>query len=195
MASPQKAEKLGDKAMVKGTMVEAHLIWARERLGDVASRIGSQITADSAQLVTQGVLASEWYPFRCLVEFDRAVAGACGGVHEDTYREMGRQSAVRNLGGVYKGFVVDEPHRFFEQMALLHGRFQNFGRARYERTGERNGEIAMEDYPEYSPVYCASALGYYEGALQMMKAPGPIRVRETACQCTGEPACVFALAW
>lgn len=191
----QKTEKLGDKAMVKGTMVEAHLIWAGERLGDVASRIGSQITADSAQLVTQGVLASEWYPFRCLVEFDRAVAGACGGVHEDTYREMGRQSAVRNLGGVYKGFVAEEPHRFFEQMALLHGRFQNFGHARYRRTGERSGEVAMEDYPEYSPVYCASAVGYYEGALQMMKVPGPIRVRETACQCAGEPACVFALAW
>ena len=135
----QRLEKLGNQALVKGTMVEQHLAWARQRLGDVAARVGSRLTPESSRLL-QGVLATEWYPLRCLIELDRAIAEACGGVPEENYREMGRQSALRNLGGVYKGFVAAEPHRFFEQMALLHGRFQNFGRARYVRTGERSGE-------------------------------------------------------
>ena len=41
---------------------------------------------------------------------------------------------------------------------------------------------------------CRSAAGYYEGALEMMKVPGPIKVQETACQCAGDDACVFDLA-
>ena len=52
-----------------------------------------------------------------------------------------------------------------------------------------------EGYEEYSPVYCASALGYFEGALRLMKVPGPVHVFEVSCQCAGDPACVFDLSW
>ena len=43
-------------------------------------------------------------------------------------------------------------------------------------------------------VCCASALGYFEGALRLMKASGPVHVFEVACQCAGDPA-VFDLSW
>jgi hypothetical protein len=53
----------------------------------------------------------------------------------------------------------------------------------------------MEDYPEYSPVFCASATGYYEGALQMMHVPGPIVAAEALCHCAGDGVCRFDLSW
>ena len=86
-------------------------------------------------------------------------------------------------------------HQFFDHMDHLHHTFQNFGRSSYTRGGERSGRIRLEGYHEFSPVYCQSGVGYYEQALRMMKAPGPIRVIETACQCLGEPACVYELSW
>jgi predicted hydrocarbon binding protein len=80
-------------------------------------------------------------------------------------------------------------------MSFLHRRFMNFGRSTYEQTGERSGRVRLEEYEEYSPVICASGRGYYEGALKTMKVPGPIRVEERTCQCAGDPACVYELAW
>lgn len=80
-------------------------------------------------------------------------------------------------------------------MSFLHRAFQDFGKSRYERLGERSGRIRIERYREYSPVFCDSGRGYYEQALRMMKAPGPIAVRETACRCAGDDACVFEVSW
>ena len=67
------------------------------------------------------------------MEIDRAIATAVGGPAGEVFRELGRHSASLNLGGVYRSFVAEEPHRFFEQTALLHGRFQTFGRSAYEK--------------------------------------------------------------
>jgi hypothetical protein len=44
-------------------------------------------------------------------------------------------------------------------------------------------------------VYCESGRGYYEEALRMMRAPGPVKAVETSCQCAGDPACVYELSW
>lgn len=190
-----KKEKLGNTAAVKGTMVQAHLAWAKERLGDVTARVQPLLHPECLGLVTKSLLVTEWFPLRCLVEVDRAIASLAGGVPEDVFHHLGRHSAELNLGGVYKSFVAEEPHRFFEQMALLHNRFQNFGRCAYEKAGERAGRIRIEGYSEYSPVYCASGLGYYEGALHMMKVPGPVHALEASCQCAGDPVCLYELSW
>ena len=189
-------EKLGGGAAVKGTMLQAHLAWAAQRLGpDWKARLRPHLDAGAAASVDRDVLATEWVPLARLVQIDRAIAREAGGAPERAFGELGRQSATVNLGSVYKAFVPDEPHTFFEQMAFLHDRFMNFGRCAYERSGPRSGRIRMEGYPEYSPVFCVSATGYYEGALLMMHVPGPVVVREIACQCAGDEACVFEMAW
>lgn len=190
-----RKERLGDAAAVKGTMVTAHLSWIATKVPDVRAALGPHLGPESARLVFHGVLATDWVSLRRLVEIDRAIAAVAGGPPDEVFRELGRHSASLNLGGVYKSFVAEEPHRFFEQTALLHGRFQNFGRSAYEKAGERSGRIRIVDYSEYSPVYCASGLGYYEGALRMMKVPGPVLIAETSCQCAGDPACLYEMSW
>lgn len=191
-----RREKLGDRAAVKGTMLQAHVAWAVAELGDAwMSKVPGGLDPFAAVFVSRGVLATDWVPFRALVEIDRAIARGAGGEPEDVFRKLGRHSATSNLAGAYKGFVQEEPHRFFEQTGVLHNRFQNFGRFTYERVDERSGRIRMEGYDEYSPAYCASAVGYYEGALQTMGPPGPIRVVEALCQCAGDAACVFDVSW
>jgi uncharacterized protein (TIGR02265 family) len=181
---------------VKAVMLQAHLAWATRNLtAQVWNRMVASLGGEARGCVDRAILATEWVPLRVLLEIDRAVAAAAGRPVEDTYRALGHHSAVSNLKGVYKNFVVDEPHRFFEQTALLHRRFQNFGESRYEKAGDRSGRLRLSGYKDPSPIFCASGLGYYQGALEMLKVPGPIACREVQCQCSGDPACVFELSW
>jgi uncharacterized protein (TIGR02265 family) len=189
-----KREILAGKAAVKGTMLQAHLEWAHRSLGDVG-RLASHLQGECAGLLTRQTLSTHWVPFRCLIQIDRAIAAAVGGPHDRVFRDLGRHSASTNLGGVYKRFVTAEPHRVFTQMSVLHSQFQNFGKWQYVKSGDRSGKITLLGYPEYSPVYCTSAAGYFEEALKLMHAPGPILVKETSCQCAGEQQCVFEVSW
>jgi uncharacterized protein (TIGR02265 family) len=189
-----KRERLVGKAAIKGTMLQAHLGWAQKRLGDLA-RLRTQVEPQCAPHLNAAMLATSWVSFRCLINIDRAIAAAVGDSSERVFRDLGMHSATVNLGGVYKSFVSSEPHRVFTQMGSLHRQFQNFGEWEYTQTAEGSGQIALRGYTEYSPVYCASALGYFQGALKMLHAPGQIEVRETACQCAGDAQCLFELSW
>jgi uncharacterized protein (TIGR02265 family) len=187
-----KKERLGGPAAVKATMLQAHLKWAEQGLH--LPRLLPHLDPEAAKLLGR-TLSTAWIPFASFIQVDRAIAAVAGGSAERVYRELGRHSASINLGGVYKTFISTEPHRFFEQMGLLHGQFQNFGRSRYEKTGERSGNMIFEGYAEYSPVYCSSALGYFEEALKMMRAPGPVIVKEATCQCAGDGQCAYQMSW
>jgi hypothetical protein len=188
-----KREALGRQAKVKATMLKAHLAWAEKQVGDLG-RLVPHLDAECAALL-RGTLSTVWIPLGCLIQIDRAIASVAGGPAERVFRALGRYSASTNLNGVYRSFVSSEPHRFFEQVGVLHRQFQDFGRCRYEEAGARAGRIILEGYTEYSPVYCASAMGYFEEALRMMHAPGPIVVAETSCQCGGASQCVYQMTW
>lgn len=176
-------------------MLKAHLAWARERAENVRERVRERLGEEDRAYLEHALLATEWIPFGAAVRIDRVIAEVVGGSLEEVQRLMGQHSARVNLGGVYKVFVKGEPHRFFTRMTVLHKRFQSFGEPIYEQTGPRSGRICVEGCEEYSKVYCRSALGYYEGALEMMKVPGPVKVEEVSCQCAGEPRCIFEMSW
>ena len=192
----ERTEKLGDKAKVSATVLQAHLSWAQERWRQAAaSRLKPVLDSKTLALVSRPLAPTAQILLRDLVHIARAIASVEGGEVNAIFEELGRHSARLNLGGAYKSFVPDTPHRFFEQMNFLHRTFQNFGRSTYEKLGPRSCRMRLEDYAEYSPMFCISGRGYYEEALRMMRAPGPISVQETSCQCAGDESCVFELSW
>jgi len=192
----ERKEKLGDKAKVSATILQAHLSWAEEKWGQaVAPRLGPLLDAEALALLNRPLAPTDQIVFRDLVRIARGIVTADGGDPDAIFEELGRHSARLNLGGAYKSFVPETPHRFFEQMNFLHRTFQNFGRSEYEKRGPRSGRIRLQDYAEYSPMFCISGRGYYEEALRMMRAPGPISVTETSCQCAGDDSCTFELSW
>ncbi|MBL8112725.1 MAG: hypothetical protein JNK60_07555 [Acidobacteria bacterium] len=189
-----KLEKLDGHATVKGTMLKAHLDWAKERLPDMTLLL-PHLDGTTTPLVRGFVLSTQWIPFKSLIAIDRAIATVMGGPPEDTWLELGRFSAHQNLDGVYKTFISNEPHRFFEKSALLHERFQNFGECRYEKTGERSGRMTLVNYPVFSEVFDLSGKGYYEEALRLMHVPGPISVTIVASPSNGDEHTVFDFRW
>ena len=190
-----KSEHLTGQAQIKGTMLLAHLDWLRKQGKDPATALVPLLAPDVAQILTRSILATAWISLRSLIAVDRAIATVVNTPGEDVFRELGRFSASSNLAGVYAAFATAEPHRFFTRQAMLHDRFQNFGASAYQEAGPRAGVMRLTKYTEYSPVFCLSAVGYYQGALETMKAPGPIRIRESECTCAGDEACTFEVSW
>jgi predicted hydrocarbon binding protein len=192
----QYEERLERDARAAASVLRAHLSWAAERWPDLAVALKPHLDEATLSVVRRPPLgAADTVLFSDLVRIDRAIATALGGDAEKTYEALGSHSAKVNLAGLYENYDPEEPHRFFDAMSILHRTFQDFGESAYERTGERSGRIEVRRYCEYSPVFCVGGRGYYEEALRMMRVPGPPSVREVACQCCGDPACVFELSW
>jgi hypothetical protein len=192
----KRGEKLGRKARVRAGILRAHLEWAHKRWPDVVDRIRPHLDARAFALVSSPPSSDEaMIPFRRLVRVDRALASLAGGDPDDTFHALGVHSAQRSLEALPADHDAERPHQFFESMAVMHRMYQDFGKSRYERLGERSGRIRIARYSEYSPTYCLGGRGYYEEALRLMHVPGPVRVQETSCQCAGDEACVFALSW
>lgn len=192
----QRQERLGTTEHVVASVLRAHLLWAGKRWPDVPGQLRPHLEAADLALVEQPPRgATDTVLFSQLVRIDRAIAAAAQGDAEDVFHALGAHSAALNLAGLYGQYDPEEPHRLFTSMSYLHRTFQTFGKSTYVRVGERSGRIRLEEYDEYSPVFCSSGRGYYEEALRMMNVPGPAIVREVTCQCAGDTACVFELSW
>lgn len=192
----QLSEKLGRKARVRAGILRAHLSWAAKRWPDVVAQLKPHLDAETLALVERPPEGSDaTLLFSQLVRIDHALAAASGDDPAAIFHALGVHSAEYNLHGVYDTYHPEKPHEFFVSMSLLHRTFQDFGKSTYEKLGERAGRIRINRYREYSPVFCLSGRGYYEEALRLMKAPGPVVVSEPSCQCAGDEACVFELSW
>lgn len=180
---------------VKGGMIRSHLSWIDEhRTPEEKKALLSRLPSDVAYAFSGSVLATTWVPFAWLIQLDRAVVADAGNAAAEILAEMGRYSARINLSTTYRAFTKDSLHHFFERAALLHSQFQDFGKVAYVAEGENSGRLIHRDYTSYSPIFCASAIGYYEGAILAHEAKSP-KVHEVSCQCYGEPTCTFELSW
>ncbi|HVT45259.1 MAG TPA: hypothetical protein VMT00_12820 [Thermoanaerobaculia bacterium] len=191
LAKGRPVREVLEGGRLKGGMLRSHLRWLQEHHPDDVDRILGTLPADLSREIGAVLLVSSWYPFATLIHFDRAIAGAFGG--DETLRELGRHSARINLSTTYKALDRDTNHDFFEHSALVHRQFQDFGTVAYER-GAGGGRIVHSDYPCFSRIFCASAIGYYEATIKSHGAQRA-QVQETECQCFGDRSCTFEMRW
>ena len=62
-----KRENLVGAALVKGTMIQAHLGWLRTLGMDPGTALAPHLDPEAAKLVAHAVLATSWVPLRSLV--------------------------------------------------------------------------------------------------------------------------------
>jgi predicted hydrocarbon binding protein len=106
---------------------------------------------------------------------------------------IGAASAELGIGRIYRSLDSEELTKFLEENALFHDQYQKFGTVHFEKT-PNGGRMVYANYPVYSPVYCASAVGYFMESMLRHGAKEP-KVVETKCQCHGEKTCTFELTW
>lgn len=179
-----------DGGRVKGVMVRAHVDWVR----DHRDRTEVIEFFEAIPLTMRTVLAASWYPFADVIELDRVIMNRFGHGEISFLRELGAYSARQSLTGVYRFFRRSDVHEFFRRSALLHGQFQDFGTADYHEVAGTEGRMVHSHYTSYSPLYCASAIGFYRECIRLHGGMN-VEVRESECQCRGEASCTFELMW
>jgi hypothetical protein len=179
---------------IRDGIVNAHLQWVRDYHGDLAAERVLLQLPPSLRTEVEALPPGGWCSFESVVALDRAIETLLGRGREGFLRELGRYSADINLSTADRPFRPEGIHAFFRHAAVLHARFQDFGAVRYEQGGDSGGRMVHWDYPCYSRVYCASAIGYYEQSI-VIHGLRSVSVRETSCQCAGDAACMFELSW
>lgn len=183
-----------DQGRVKGTVLRAHLDWVRDSGSREQTIEFFESLPPEVLRYATNTLPSAWYPFAALIGIDRVIVTLFGQGRSSFAEELGRYSAHRNLAAVATLLEGTDPHLYFRRTSLLHGQFQDFGTASWIADSASSGTMLHTKYVCYSPLYCASAVGFYREALRM-HGRSNTHVRETSCQCLGENACRFELSW
>lgn len=138
-------------------------------------------------------LASSWYDFETLIEIDRAIQKAFSSGQPNILALAGAASAELGVGRVYRSLDSEELVKFLESQVAFHKQFQKFGNVHFEKT-DRGGRMIYAGYPVYSPVYCATAIGFFLEAILRHGGKDP-EVREATCQTLGDAVCTFEMSW
>lgn len=178
---------------VKGVMFGGR----KQFVVDTAGEEGFQAILDKLSprtlAYTRTPLASSWCEFESLIELDRAIYDVMKAKFPNVLALIGAASAELGIGRVYKSLDTAELTKFFENNALLHSQYQKFGKVRYEPTAS-GGKMIHTEYPCYSPIYCASAIGYFMESILRHGGKEPTVV-ETRCHTLGDSSCTYDLTW
>lgn len=106
---------------------------------------------------------------------------------------MGAASAELGIGKVYRSLDSEELTSFLEKNAMFHNQYQKFGKVKFEKT-PKGARMVYSEYPCYSPIYCASAAGYFLESILRHGGQEPTVV-ETTCQTKGDATCTYDMTW
>jgi hypothetical protein len=178
---------------VKGVMLAGRKHFLVETAGeDVFNEILKKVSPKTRPLV-KTPLASTWVDFESLIELDRTTYEMLKDQYPNILALIGAASAELGIGKLYKALDSVELTKFLGDTALFHDQYQKFGRVKFERTAG-GGRMIYTDYPCYSPIYCASAVGYFLESMLRHGANDPT-VTEVKCQCRGDKSCTYEMTW
>ena len=180
-------------AKVKGVMFGGRKQFLVDTMGDEAFAALLQKLTPRTRGYVKTPLASSWCEFESLIELDRAAYNALKAQHPNVLALIGAASAELGIGRVYRSLDSEELASFFDTNALFHNQYQKFGSVKFEKT-PNGGRMVYSNYPCYSPIYCASAIGYFLESILRHGGTDPT-VAETKCQCHGDKTCTFEMTW
>ncbi|HEX8254128.1 MAG TPA: hypothetical protein VF846_13360 [Thermoanaerobaculia bacterium] len=180
-------------AKVKGVMFGGR----KQFLVDTIGESGFNTLLEKLTPRTRGYvrtpLASSWCEFESLIELDRAIYEELKATHPNVLALIGAASAELGIGRIYRSLDSESLVQFLESNALFHDQYQKFGSVRFEKTAT-GGRMVYSNYPVRSPIFCASAIGYFMESILRHGGTDP-SVTETKCQCHGDKECVFEMKW
>ncbi len=180
-------------AKVKGVMFGARKQFLMDTIGEAGFNALLEKLSPRTRSYVKTPLASSWCEFESLIELDRAIYNELKSTHPNVLALIGAASAELGIGRIYRSLDSEELARFLETNALFHDQYQKFGNVKFEKT-PNGARMIYANYPVYSPVFCASALGYFLESILRHGGTDPA-VAETKCQCHGDKTCTFEMTW
>jgi predicted hydrocarbon binding protein len=180
-------------AKVKGVMFGGRRRFLLDVLGDDGFAAFLEKLTPRTRNYARTPLASGWCEFESLIELDRAIHHELKAQYPNVLALIGAASAELGIGRIYKSLDSEELAQFLETNAQFHDQYQKFGTVRFEKT-PGGARMIYANYPCYSPVFCASAIGYFTESILRHGGTDP-KVTETKCQCHSERTCTFEMSW
>jgi predicted hydrocarbon binding protein len=178
---------------VKGVMFGGRKQFLMDTVGEAGFNAILEKLTPRTRGYVRTPLASSWCEFESLVELDRTIHNELKSKFPNVLALIGAASAELGIGRIYRSLDSEELAKFLENNALFHDQYQKFGTLKFEKTSN-GARMIFSGYPCYSPIFCASAIGYFQESILRHGAAEPI-VSETKCQCHGDKTCTFELTW
>jgi len=178
---------------VKGVMFSARREFLIKDLGERTFYAVVSKLSGAVMRIAMHPLASEWYDFSAIVEYDKAIHETCRDQHPDILRFIGAASAELGITRVFQDLDASELYAFLDRLAQFHRQYQKYGYLEVERV-ENGAHMHYRDYPCYSPIFCASGNGFLLEAI-MRHGGKDAEVVETKCHCRGDGVCTYEMTW
>src|SRR6185369_1571815 len=119
---------------VKGVMFAARREFLTHDLGErTFYSVVSKLSPDTMRLAMHPV-ATAWYDFAQVVEYDRAIWEACHKRYPYILDLVGAASAELGITRVFQSLDDAELYAFLERLARFHEQYQRYGHLDVERT-------------------------------------------------------------
>jgi predicted hydrocarbon binding protein len=181
------------QAKVKGVMFGGRKAFLLETLGEEGFNAFIAKLTPRTRGYVKTPLASSWCEFESLIELDRAIYNELKSRYPNVLALIGAASAELGIGRIYKSLDSESLVQFLESNAMFHDQYQKFGSVKFEKT-PTGARMIYSNYPVHSPVFCASAIGYFMESILRHGGTDP-SVTETKCQCHGDKTCTFEMKW
>jgi hypothetical protein len=178
---------------VKGVMFGGRKQFLMDVLGEAGFTAFLEKLTPRTRSYVKWPLASAWCEFESLIELDRAIHQELKAKYPNVLALIGAASAELGIGRIYRSLDTDSLLAFLENNAQFHDQYQKFGTVHFEKTA-KGARMIYANYPCYSPIFCASAIGYFSESILRHGGTDP-KVTETKCQCLGEKTCTFEMTW
>lgn len=146
-------------------------------------------------VVLQRILPTSWYPEEHLRDLLAAVDRLRGKGDLQSCVQLGRQSAQKDLSGVYRtGLVNGDPLATLASFPLLWQLYHDTGTAKFERLGPKVASLTLRDHGLPNRPLCLVTTGWIAEAVGLAGGQHA-RVFEDACRCLGGTICVYRAEW
>lgn len=183
------------RGCVRGSMVRSHIDWVRHHRDREETIEFYEALQPEVRYACTRLGPSAWCPASVLVDIDRVVVDQFGNGDASFLENLGAYFAQIALDDIQVVRVAFEIHDRLRKIITILGQFEDFGTvALYTPTGLSAGTITRSSAIEFSPLLCASSIGYYRECIRLYGGAG-INVVEKFCQSRGDSACGFEVAW
>ena len=181
---------------IKGFVLSSRINFVKERFGaEALEKILAALPPADAERLRGVILPSSWFPVEVEERLDEAIIRVIGGRSEEAFRELGRQSAVKNLAKFQTAFLKGkDPLRFLAQTPSIYKIYYDAGSREYQPTGENSGVLITTGAENVTVGDCLTIMGWHEQALEMVGAKG-VKITHPVCRARGGTVCRYEVSW
>jgi hypothetical protein len=181
---------------IKGSALQGLLQFIRQTFGeDGFQAILKRASPEARALVTQPVLANEWYSGPLTMELRRCVIDEFYRGQVERIRALGRFSAELTLRGVYKVAVrIGSPTWFVGRLSMLFERMLRPGKVRVIDHAARRVVVRVSEFEDRSGIMEEVLAGFAEAGLQISGCHD-VRIILTRRLSEGDPFTELVMTW